>query len=136
MKIPYDIIYKIYFFIDDYDTILSYFTLDEFFYNNYIKKYNKTYKHKFNIQFDYIFSFANFLPIGCNLNQDIEFLQSIQNIEYSSDINFIYKLYNDFLINQDINQEIVWFILTRGCNYINKYTSIIVNKNKLVIKFV
>jgi hypothetical protein len=53
-QIPYDIIFNIYFYIDDYDTILSYFLLNKRFYN-YMKRYTNVYKHRFRIIFKDIF---------------------------------------------------------------------------------
>ena len=45
-SLPYDIIYNIYFYINDYSTINNFWIISKYFNRNYMTRYNKTYIHK------------------------------------------------------------------------------------------
>ena len=62
-NIPNDIIYNIYFYTNDYCTASNFWLLSKDFNKNYMTKYNKTYKHKFMLLFNDIFTFLSLLPL-------------------------------------------------------------------------
>ena len=105
--LPFDVIYKIYFYIDDYCTANNFFLLCKDFYNNFMK--NKARHYKFNILHDSLFSFLMLLPETFNTNENIGDLtfyellmcQSQNNrdqIMLRKDIHFIYHLYKNFFV--------------------------------------
>jgi hypothetical protein len=145
MRLPYDILYNIFFMIDDYPTLLRFFILNKTFYNDYIKKYSKTYKHKFNILFKDVFSLLSLLP-NLKSNDDIQNFICIQNmcIEPSlkknilHDILFVYKLYKSAILEESIKKlgtnlslDLTNIILIQGPEHINNNSKVICNKNKI-----
>ena len=105
--LPFDVIYKIYFYVDDYCTANNFFLLCKDFYNNFMK--NKARNYKFNILYDSLFSFLMLLPETFNTNENIGDLtfyellmcQSQNNhdkIMLRKDIHFIYNLYKNFFV--------------------------------------
>jgi len=107
LKVPFDVIYKIYFYVDDYCTANNFLLLCKDFYNNFMK--NKARHYKFNILYESLFSFLMLLPETFNTNEnigDLTFYEMImcqsQNyhdkIMLSKDIRFIYHLYKNFFV--------------------------------------
>jgi hypothetical protein len=105
--LPFDVIYKIYFYVDDYCTANNFLLLCKDFYNNFMK--NKARHYKFNILYESLFSFLMLLPETFNTNEnigDLTFYEMImcqsQNyhdkIMLSKDIRFIYHLYKNFFV--------------------------------------
>jgi len=161
MELHYDIIYKIYFWIDDYPTILSFLVLNKTFYENYMKKYNSVYKHRFMILFKNLFTFFKSLPylqldngdnrfniVGNNASNSDGILTCLQNAYIDAsfkqmithDIQFIYNLYKSLILEETIKKlgrnlapDVTNIILTQGPNHINKHTYIKLNKNKVSI---
>lgn len=150
LYVPYDILYHIYFMIDDYQTILKFNILNKVFYGNYIRRYNKSYKHKFSILFKDVFKFLALLPNLKPNDDDIHIFMNIQNmcIEptlksiISSDIIFIYRLYKCIIydnfkkkIGCNSSLNLANLILIQGPTHIVNNTIVTFNKNqvKLII---
>jgi len=152
MELHYDIIYKIYFWIDDYPTLLSFFVLNKSFYENYMRRYNSSYKHRFMILFKKLFLFLKALPsLQLNENNDNDshnILTCLQSAYIESnfkqmiihDIRFIYNLYKSLILEETIKKlgrnlasDVTNIILTQGPNHINKHTYIKLDKNKVTI---
>jgi len=104
-KLSYDIIYNIYFYIDDYCTASNFWLLSKDF-NNFMKKYNKAYKHKFMLLFNDIFTFLSLLPLKNNNQSDIDFYELItvqianngDRKMLRNDIYFIFRIVKNFFI--------------------------------------
>lgn len=105
--LPFDVIYKIYFYVDDYCTANNFLLLCKDFYNNFMK--NKARHYKFNILYESLFSFLMLLPETFNTNEnigDLTFYELIMcqsqkdhdKIMLSKDIRFIYHLYKNFFV--------------------------------------
>ena len=75
--IPYDIVYKVYFYINDYCTLTKFWGLCKPFYKHYMKKYKQSYKHKYNIIYNDLFFFLSLLPdtdyANINSNNSIQY---------------------------------------------------------------
>lgn len=145
MILPYDILYHIYFMVDDYSTLMKFFILNKTFYSEYIKKYSKTYTHKFNILFKDVFSFLSLLP-NLKPDHDIQILMCIQNMHVEPslkdnilhDILFVYKLYKSAILEESIRKlgpnlsvDLTNMILIQGPEHIDKNSKVICNKNKV-----
>lgn len=141
MKLNYDIIYNIFLQSDDYITVSNFFVLNKTFLQNYIYHYQKTsYKHKFRIIFNHIFSFLNILEFLIMKECDIAFLISLEpNIYFQKDIRTVYELYKDTIrkglttIERDDVNRIAYIILTQGANIIDRMTRVRFNRNKIKI---
>jgi hypothetical protein len=148
MKIPYDVLYHIYFMIDDYPTLLNFNVLDKTFYYNYIRRYNKSYKHRFSVLFKDVFSFLSLLPNLKPRDDDIQIFMCIQSmcIEpvlkplISNDIIFMYRLYKSAIFEEstvklgiNLAADLTNMILIQGPNHIDRNSQIIFNKNKVKI---
>lgn len=105
--LPFDVIYKIYFYIDDYCTANNFLLLCKDFYNNFMK--NKARHYKFNILYESLFSFLMLLPETFDTNKnigDLTFFELLmcqsQNyhdkVMLRKDICFIYNLYKNFFM--------------------------------------
>ena len=145
MYLPYDILYNIYMMIDDYPTIINFYILNKSFYYDYIRKYNKSYKHRFNVLFKEIFSFLSLLP-NHQKDQDVKIFKCIQTkyIEpifkpmINKDIIFLYTLYKTNIYEQAVKklglnlaQDLTNIILIQGPNHISKNSKILLDKNKV-----
>lgn len=146
MKLPYDVLYHIYFMIDDYPTLLNFTILDKTFYNWYIARYNKTYKHKFSILFKDVFKFLAMLPHLKPQDDDIHIFACIQSmcIEpvlkpiVNKDILFIYNIYKNCIFEEatqklgvNLAPDLTNMILIQGPNHIDRNSSVKFNKNKV-----
>jgi hypothetical protein len=142
IKLPYDIIYNIYYYIDDYETANNFLILNKYFTKNYITFYNKAYNHRLNLLLN------NFQNVLLYYNND-ELKNIIYNISFNDktkkELLFIYILYKNFLENKlnicnfDYNRKCSWCklimysIFTEGIDFINGIFKINVSKNKLKI---
>jgi hypothetical protein len=148
MKIPYDVLYHIYLTIDDYPTLLNFNILDKKFYHNYIRRYNKSYKHKFSVLFKDVFSFLSLLPNLRPRDDDIQIFMCIQSIciepvlkpIISNDIIFMYRFYKSAIFEEstaklgiNLAVDLTNMILIQGPNHIDRNSQIIFNKNKIKI---
>ncbi len=148
MSLPYDVLYHIYYMIDDYPTMLNFSILDKTFYQNYIRRYNKSYKHKFSILFKDVFSFLAMLPHLKPHDDDIQIFMCIQSmcIEpvlkpiISKDILFVYRLYKNLIYEEAMHKlgvnlapDLTNMILIQGPNHIDRNSLIKFNKNKVVL---
>lgn len=155
MSLNYDIIYKIMFYVDDYNTLSNLFILDQEFVYNYIYRYKAPYKHKFRIIFNHVFSFLNMLQFSRVNSYDILFLIGTDNETDRWEIgdNYLYKrqtfrdhivqiytIYKKFLNKQfnyiqfgeitSTNQFAVNLVLMQGKNYIDRSIKIEFNRKK------
>lgn len=137
-NIPCDIIYHVYFFVNDYSTINNFWLLCKTFTNTYMTQYSKAYSHKFYILYKDLFTFLNYLPRR-DLNQsDIKFYEFVttqcldtnSKILLRKDIIFIYKLITS---THKIKRKIVFKndILLGTSILTNKIFKIKFNKNKV-----
>lgn len=112
-NLSFDIIYNIYFYINDYCTANNFWFLSKDFNILYMKNYNQAYKHKFKILFNKLFLFLSLLPESrrpTDILKDIDFFQIItcQSLNTNdkkmlkNDISFMYNLYKNFIFNQMI----------------------------------
>lgn len=151
--LPFDVIYKIYFYVDDYCTANNFLLLSKDFYNNFMK--NKARYYKFNILYESLFSFLMLLPETFDTNEnigDLAFYELLmcqsQNyhdkIMLSKDIRFIYNLYKNFFIYyfaNDTNKNSITIannlsniIILQGPLFINNLVKLECNGNIVSIK--
>jgi len=148
MNLSYDVLYRIYFMINDYSTLLNFITLDKTFYENYIRKYDRTYKHRFSVLFNDMFSFLGLLPHLKPKDDDIQIFMCIQNIciqkeltpFISRDILFLYRLYKSAIYEESIKKmgvnlaaDLTNVILIQGPNHIDRNSKVTFNKNKVTL---
>lgn len=141
--LPYDIIFTIFFYINDYDIILSYYILNKHFFNNYMKRYTIVYKHRFTIIFNDIFNFLSLLPSLKSNNDDIHFLTSISSIcidlrnrkTICNDYKIVYKMYKDLIYTEsfkrfgiNIAADLTNLILIQGSTHIDLNSKVLFNK--------
>jgi hypothetical protein len=146
MNVPYDVLYHIYFMIDDYPTLLNFSILDKPFYNNYVRRYNKSYKHKFSILFKDIFSFLALLPNLKQQDDDIHIFMCIQSMciepvlkpVITKDILFVYRIYKNIIFDEAMRRlgsnlapDLTNMILIQGANHIDRNSYVKFNKNKV-----
>lgn len=153
-SLSYDIIYKIYFYIDDYCTASNFWLLSKTFNKNYMSYYNKCYEHKYNILYNNLFTFLSLLP-ECRYDEYLDlvfyemvttkFLLKEEKQTVTNDIRFIYYFYKNFFIYdffyesycdrrfRDESNRLTCIILLKGPEFINKISTVIFNKNKLRI---
>lgn len=149
VDLPYDVIYLIYMKTDDYCTANNFWFLNKFFYQNYMRKYNKSYHHKFNILFKNMTTFLSLLPeTNLDLETDLSVFQLIttqclqkeDKIMLKHDIKFFYDIYKSFFLHQlsiltplgykvcDLMSNL---LLIQGSNYIDRVSIAKFNKNKV-----
>lgn len=144
MSLPYDIIYNVYFYIDDYSTINNFWLISKYFNKNYMTRYNKTYIHKYKVLYNNFFVYLQYLDLQeVNINTRLFFTYvSSQRLNKTDskilirDIFFIYNLYKQYLINilPERKHRLLNKILSRGPNYLDKMFTITLNKNNINIK--
>lgn len=132
--------------IDDYTTLLNLVTLDKTFYTNYIRRYNKSYKHKFAVLFKDIFAFLALLPNLKPQDDDIHIFMCIQSMciepilkpVITKDILFVYRIYKNAIFDEAMKRlganlapDLTNMILIQGPNHIDRNSSIKFNKNKV-----
>jgi hypothetical protein len=151
-SLQHDIIYNIFFYIDDYITLNNFWILSKDFNKQYMTRYNKSYKHKFNVLFDKLFTFLSMLPEHNFSENDLDFFElvSSQCLEQRDkktlhkDITFTYYLYKTHLLyfftpdcfNQYISSianKLSNIIMLQGTKIINNITSLYFNKNTIKI---
>lgn len=151
--LPFDIIYKIYFYIDDYCTANNFLFLCKAFTKNYMN--NTAYCHKFNILYKNLFSFLILLPETFNIidnRGDLAFFellmcQSKNKMDKNmirQDILFVYNLYKNFFLyylanNSDrtiinVSNNLSNIIILQGTEFINNLVVVHFNKNKVSIR--
>jgi len=151
--LPADIIFKVFFYIDDYDTILSYYLLNKYFYYNYMKRYTVSYKYRFRIIFKDIFSFLSLLPSLKPKDSDIHLLISISSMCIDprnrmciyNDYIFVYKMYKNLIYTEsfkrlgiNIASDLTNLILIQGLTHIKVNSTVLFNKelkNKIKVIF-
>lgn len=141
MKLNYDIIYHIFLNTNDYVTASNFFILNKAFLHNYIYGYQKkSFKHKFRIIFNHIFSFLNILQFTTMKECDIAFLISLEpNVYFQRDIRSVYDLYKNTIReglntpNDNEDNRIAYIIMTQGIHIIDRMTSIEFTRNKVKI---
>ena len=148
MRLPYDIIYNIFFLIDDYTTLLNIYVLNKFFYYNYMHRYNKTYKHKFYVLFKDMFTFLSLLPNLKAKDDDIQLFMCINTMcidayykqVITRDILFIYRMYKSIIFEESTKRlgitlapDLTNVILIQGPNHLDRNISVKFNKNKITL---
>ena len=131
--LPYDLVYYIYFFVDDYCTANKFWILSKTFNTQYMEKFNKSYKYKFNILYKDLFTFLQCLSAYQFKPYDLLFYECVSTqclnkkdrLMMSKDIRFIYNLYNKHFI------KILLFV---GPEYLDKIIDVNFNKNKISLK--
>ena len=153
-NLSFDIIYQIYFYIDDYCTVNNFLFLCKTFRKNYMR--NRAYKHKFDILYKNLFSFLILLPENSDKSNkcDLDFFEllmsqsrtKIDKIMIHNDIHFVYNLYKNFFLyylatNCDkteavltISNKISNIIILQGPEFINNLAILDFNKNKISIR--
>ncbi len=144
MFLPYDIIYNIYFYIDDYSTINNFWFISKRFNQNYMTRYNKAYIHKYKILYNEFFLYLHILYLQKNDITNSMFFEYIfskrLNKEHSlilmNDYLFIYNLYKNLLFDTlpSRKHKLLNKILSRGPNYLDKIFTLKINKNFINIK--
>ena len=162
IDLPYDIIYKIYFYTNDYCTANNFWLLCKTFNKSHMTNYKMSYKHKFTILYNNLFHFLSFLP-DIDYNKDIDLFELVttQCLTHSdktmlkNDIRFMYKLYKSFFIYYLTSEfsSLYFFqasgslsslsiidldclsniLMIQGSNFIDRITDIQFNKNKITI---
>jgi hypothetical protein len=111
MTLSYDIIYRIYFYIDHYPTLNNFWLLDKSFTDCYMNT-SMAFKHKFCILRAQLFDFILLLPLtdlynSKQLDENIWFYRKVmccnyytklENQNYGNDILFMYNMYKPFLV--------------------------------------
>ena len=143
MSLPYDIIYNIYFYIDDYSTINKFWIVSKYFNKNYMTRYNKTYVHKYKILYNDFFIYLQYLDLqDVNITTPLFFeyvssklLNKMDSKILINDIFFIYNLYKQYLINilPERKHRLLNKILSRGPNYLDRIFTLNFNKNLISI---
>ena len=142
-SLPYDIIYNIYFYINDYSTINNFWIISKYFNRNYMTKYNKTYVHKYKILYNEFFIYLQYLDLqNVNITTPLffEYVSSKRLNKKDSkilinDIFFIYNLYKQYTINilPLRKHRLLNKILSRGPNYLDRIFTLNFNKNLISI---
>jgi len=149
MNVCYDIIYKIYFYIDDYPTLCNFWPLSKTFYKHYMRKYNASYKHKYEIMYNDFFFFLSLLPDTDYkyINDNINFYKIIitnNNSVFRNDIDFLYRLYRVFFIKyfticifdyglHKQSERLSNILLMQGPSFIKSLVNVKFYKNKIEI---
>jgi hypothetical protein len=142
-SLPHDIIYHIYFYIDDYSTINNFWIISKYFNRNYMTKYNKTYVHKYKILYNEFFTYLQYLNLqDVNITTPLFFkyvsskhLNKKDSKILIDDYFFIYNLYKQYLINilPLRKHRLLNKILSRGPNYLDRIFTLNFNKNLITI---
>jgi hypothetical protein len=142
-SLPYDIIYNIYFYINDYSTINNFWIISKYFNRNYMTRYNKTYIHKYKILYNEFFIYLQYLDLqNVNITTPLffEYVSSKRLNKKDSkilidDIFFIYNLYKQYIISilPLRKHRLLNKILSRGPNYLDRIFTLNFNKNLLSI---
>lgn len=136
MTMNFDIMYLIYFQIDDYETLCNFLVLNKEFYKNFTN-YNKIYKHKFNVLSYKVF---NILEEFC---KDDTFCNEnfFNGIEKKSFI-FIFNLYKKFFFKEFEKNWTERYIKKNGQHMCNNLlitkayntVNVKINNNKIKLK--
>lgn len=108
MHVPFDIIYNVFFFVDDYETAQNFWLLSKDFNSQYMNRYVVTYRHKYRILHNLLFNFLSLLPDTKLLDDDVEMFWNINAVgldEYAKrtirhDTRFMYYMYREFVMRQ------------------------------------
>jgi hypothetical protein len=154
MHLPYDLIYYIYFFVDDYITAGNFWYLCKDFNKKYMTYYNKSYKHKFFILTKNMFTFLSLLPeLDQFVDQDFEFYNMVSSYNISKsdqysltkDTRFIYYAYKKFFFHylssgrfnryiSSVSRKLTNVLILQGYEFINRLVLIDFNKNRISIQ--
>jgi len=151
--LSFDIIYNIYFYVDDYCTANNFLFLCKAFRNNFMR--NKAYEHKFNILYESLFSFLMLLPETFNTidnRGDLTFYELLMcqsknkndRLMLRKDIRFVYSLYKNFFVYYFANQthkntitianNLSNILVLQGPSFINNLVVISCNRKNVSIK--
>jgi hypothetical protein len=136
----YELLYILYFYINDYETACNFWFLNKYFTKNYMNIYNKNYEHKYKLLTKQLDSMLKTIHEG-NINDKLV----INKLNYCNDIKFCYKLYKTSLIDQfikcdfDYNRQCSWcslliyYIFHEGTDILTKIYDIKCVKNKIIL---
>lgn len=146
--ICYDIIYKIFFYINDYETLCNMTILSKTFYNHYIRQYNSSYKHKYTILYNDLFFFLSLLPDTDyrHINYHVDFYKIVISNDKSvllTDIQDLYRLYRVFFIKYftiyrfDYRlykqcERLTSVLLMQGPEFLSNIVTVKFNQNKIL----
>lgn len=154
--LPFEHIYMIYFYVNDYATACNFWVLCKHFTINYMKRYTQSYKYKFNLLSHDLFTFLYLLPepISINslsyklqINHDLDFYEMISTQFLSknekqhirNDIRFLFNLYNSSLISffslETFQQEFYFIYMSQGFLFINNFFIINFKQNRITLTF-
>ena len=146
-----DIVYLIYFYIDDYCTLINLMFLNKEFYMHYMRR-DIVYKHKFKCLYHQLFTFLSLLPDCKFIETDIEFFTTLsyncldvtQKTHLRNAILFMYCLYKSFIISELCNNHNTNYMrmnanmigntcLIQGPKFLDRYCKVYISKNKVKI---
>jgi hypothetical protein len=145
LMINFELLYLIYFYIDDYDTACNFWILNKNFTKNYMNIYNKNYEYKFKLltnNFD-----LKLKQLRPKLNDECnnELVEIKQNSNLKS-LKLCYNLYKKFLIQHFIICKfdylrncswchiLVFGIFHEGTELLDKICKVKFNKNKILFE--
>lgn len=156
MYLTYDLVYHIYFFVDDYVTASRFWYLNKHLKDNYMTYYNKSYKHKFFILTKNMFTFLSLLPEldhALNVDQDFEFYNMVTNYNINKrdqtsitiDTRFVYYAYKNFFFSylsdgkfnhyvSSVSRRLTNVLLLQGADFIDHLVTVDFYKNKIIIR--
>lgn len=151
-SLPYDVLYDIYFYVGDYNTAKQFWLLNKHFTYNFIQNYTQAYRHLFSILFKTVFEFLSLLPDTRFIQEDIEFLCSVESHcnRYNQntlkhDIKFMYMLYKNFLFQQilhahahnrhvyTVGESLVNMCLVQGPTYLDRYCTVVFDRSRVTL---
>lgn len=156
MEVPYDIVYNIYFHVDDYLTACNFWYLCKNFNKHYMTQYNKSYKHKFFILTKNMFTFLSLLPEldhSLCVDQDFEFYNMVNSYNINKtdqnfltkDTRFIYYAYKNFFFHylssrrfsryiSSVSRKLTNVLMLQGFEFINRLVIVDFCKNRIIIR--
>lgn len=140
----YEILYLIYFHVDDYETACNFWLLNKYFTKNYMDIYNKNYEHKFKLLTYTLDNVLQKVTINDNDNENDNSIQ-VYKFNYCLDLKFCYQVYKKTLIDNfikcdfDYNRKCSWcslliyHIFREGFHVLNKIYKIKCVQNKIIL---
>lgn len=133
----YDIIYRVYFYVDDYNTLQHFMILNKTFNKNYMQNYDVTYRHRINILFKCLCEFLE--------ESDKERISNKICGALKNDLKFLYFSIREFMVNQleyyysitfiqNVSFSLINIMMMQGEEFLKCMFLIKVNKNKIKFK--
>lgn len=143
--IPYEILYNIYFYVDDYRTACNFWLLNKYFTKNYMTQYNNAYLHKFLLLLS---EFDNFIDWTSPDNAIYvnKYILNRQFYDIKKDLFFVYNLNINFFIHEFVNKcmfdykrkcswcnLLIYTLFEEGSEHLQSIYNIRCNKNKITL---